>query len=80
MYGPRLCNEYMKELDAFVDFKKKYMLNNVRGNLCCPCKPCKNEKKYYTDDVFILISERAEAEGKEGSYEDYLSCFEYLQE
>jgi hypothetical protein len=26
------------------------------------------------------ISERAEAEGKEGSYEDHLSCLEDLQE
>jgi hypothetical protein len=51
MYGLRLCNEYLKGLDAFVDFTKKDMLDNVRGNLCCPCKHCKNEKKYHTDDV-----------------------------
>jgi hypothetical protein len=51
MYEPHLCNEYMKGLDAFVDFAKKYMLDNVRGNLCCPCKHCKIEKKYYIDDV-----------------------------
>jgi hypothetical protein len=51
MYGPRLCNEYMKGLDAFVDFVKKDMLDNVRGNLCCPCKHCKNEKKYRRDDM-----------------------------
>jgi hypothetical protein len=51
MYEPRLCNEYMKGLDAFVDFVKKDMLDNVRGNLCCPFKHCKNEKKYRTDDV-----------------------------
>jgi hypothetical protein len=38
MYRPRLCNEYIKWLDAFIDFMKKYMLDNVRGNLCCPCK------------------------------------------
>jgi hypothetical protein len=30
---------------------KKDMLDNVRGNLCFPCKPCKNEKKYRTNDV-----------------------------
>jgi hypothetical protein len=30
------------------------MLDNVRGNLCCPCKHCKNEKKYLTDDVLRL--------------------------
>jgi hypothetical protein len=51
MYGSRLCNEYMKELDAFVDFVKKDMLDNVRGNLSCPCKYYKNEKKYHADDV-----------------------------
>jgi hypothetical protein len=51
MYGPRLCNEYMKGLDAFVNFMKKDMLDNIRENLCCPCKHCKNEKKYCTDDV-----------------------------
>jgi hypothetical protein len=27
------------------------MLDNIRGNLCCPCKHCKNEKRYRTDDV-----------------------------
>jgi hypothetical protein len=35
----------------YIDFVKKDMLDNVRGNLCCPCKHCKNEKKYRTDDV-----------------------------
>jgi hypothetical protein len=55
MYGPRLCNEYIKGLDAFIDFVKKYMLDNVRGNLCCPCKHCKNEKKYCADDVLSHI-------------------------
>jgi hypothetical protein len=46
-----LCNEYIKELDAFIDFTKKDMLDNVRENLCYPCKHCKNEKKYRTYDV-----------------------------
>jgi hypothetical protein len=27
------------------------MLDNGRGNLCCPCKNCKNEKRYHADDV-----------------------------
>jgi hypothetical protein len=51
IYGSRLLNEYMKELDAFIDFTKKDVLDNIRGNLCCPCKNCKNEKKYGTYDV-----------------------------
>jgi hypothetical protein len=51
MYGPHLCNEYIKGLDAFIDFMKKDRLDNVRGNLCHPCKCCKNEKKYCTNDV-----------------------------
>jgi hypothetical protein len=51
MYGMRLCNEYINGLDAFIDFAKKDMLDNVRGDLCCPCKHCKNEKKYHIDDV-----------------------------
>jgi hypothetical protein len=51
MYGLRLCNEYTKGLAAFVDFVKKDMSYNVRGNLCCPCKYYKNERKYCTDDV-----------------------------
>jgi hypothetical protein len=51
MYGSRLCNEYIKGLAAFIYFMKKDMLDNVRGNLCCPCKHCKNEKKYRTYDV-----------------------------
>jgi hypothetical protein len=51
MYGPHLCNEYIKVVDAFMDFLMKDMLDNIRGNLCCPCKHCKNEKRYRTDDV-----------------------------
>jgi hypothetical protein len=51
MYGSCLCNEYSKELDAFIDFMKKDMLDNIRGNLYCPCKHCKDEKKYHTNDV-----------------------------
>jgi hypothetical protein len=51
MDGSRLCNEYTKVLDAFIDFVKKDMSINVRENLCCPCKHCKNEKKYGIDDV-----------------------------
>jgi hypothetical protein len=27
------------------------MLDNISGNLCCPCKHFKNEKTYHTDDV-----------------------------
>jgi hypothetical protein len=30
---------------------KKDMLDNIRGNLCCPYKYCKIEKKYHVDDV-----------------------------
>jgi hypothetical protein len=51
MYGPHLCNEYIKGLDAFIDFTKKDMLGNVRGNRCCPCKHFRSEKKYRADDV-----------------------------
>jgi hypothetical protein len=51
MYEPRLCNEYIKGVDVFINFAKKYMLDNIRGNLCCSCKCCKNEKRYCTDDV-----------------------------
>jgi hypothetical protein len=47
-----LCNEYIKGLDAFIDFTKKDMLDNVRVNLYCPCKYCTNENKYHADDVF----------------------------
>jgi hypothetical protein len=35
----------IKGLDAFIDFLKKDMLGNIRGNLYCPYKHCKNEKK-----------------------------------
>jgi hypothetical protein len=51
MYGPRICNEYIKEVDAFIDFMKKDMLDNIRGNIWCPSKHCKNEKRYRTGDV-----------------------------
>jgi hypothetical protein len=51
MYEPRLCNKYIKGLDAFIDFTKKDMLDNVRGNIYCPCKHYKNKKKYRADDA-----------------------------
>jgi hypothetical protein len=52
MYRSDLCNKYIKGLDAFIDFMKNDMLDNVRGNLCCLCKHCRNnEKKYHIDDV-----------------------------
>jgi hypothetical protein len=38
-------------VDAFINFTKKDMLDNVRGNLCCPRKHCNNEKRYRIDDV-----------------------------
>jgi hypothetical protein len=65
MYGSRLCNEYMKGLDAFVNFMKKDILDNIRGSIYCPCKYCKNKKKYHTDDMLMshLI--------KHGFMEDY---------
>jgi hypothetical protein len=65
MYGSRLCDEYIKGVDAFIDFMKKDMLDNIRENICCPCKHCKNEKRYHTDGVLrsYLI--------KHGFKEDY---------
>jgi hypothetical protein len=53
MYGPRLCNEYIKGVDAFIDFVKKDMLDNIRGNLYCPYKYCKNDKRYRTDNMLM---------------------------
>jgi hypothetical protein len=29
------------------------MVDNIRGFICCPCKHCKNEKKYRLDDVLM---------------------------
>jgi hypothetical protein len=60
MYGSCLCNEYIKGVDAFIDFVKKDMLDNIRGNLCCPYKHCRNEKRYHIDDVLMshLIKHR----------------------
>jgi hypothetical protein len=74
MYGSRLSNDYMKGLDAFVDFVKKDILDNVRGNLCCPYKYCKNENKYHTDDV--LRSHMI----KHGFMEDYRRWNKYGEE
>jgi hypothetical protein len=50
MSRPHLCIEYIKGLDTFINFMKKDMLDNVRGNLCCPYKHFKNEKNR-TNDV-----------------------------
>jgi hypothetical protein len=65
MYGLRLCNEYINGVDAFINFVKKDMSDNIRGNICCPYKHCKNEKRYHTDDV--LMSDLI----KHGFMEDY---------
>jgi hypothetical protein len=74
MYEPCLCNEYIKGTVAFIDFTKKDMLNNIRGNLCCPCKHYKNEKRYHTYDVLRshLI--------KHGFIEDYRCWNKYGEE
>jgi hypothetical protein len=53
MYEPRLSNEYINRLDAFINFTKKYMVDNGRGFICYPCKHCKNEKKYRSGDVLM---------------------------
>jgi hypothetical protein len=45
MYDSHFYNEYINVLDAFINFVKKDMLDNIRGYLCCPCKHCKNDKK-----------------------------------
>jgi hypothetical protein len=37
MYGPRLCSEYMKGLDAFVYFAKKDKLAQMMHLLICQC-------------------------------------------
>jgi hypothetical protein len=74
MYGPCLCNEYIKWVDAFINFTKKDMLQNIRGNICCPYKYCKNEKGYHSDDVLRshLI--------KHGFMEDYRCCNKHEEE
>jgi hypothetical protein len=51
MYGSRLCNEHIKGVDAFINFAKKDILDNIRVDICCLCKHCKNEKRYHRDDV-----------------------------
>jgi hypothetical protein len=50
------------------------MLDSVIGNLCCPCKHCKNEKKYRTYDVLTspLI--------KYGFMEDYRCWNKHAEE
>jgi hypothetical protein len=65
MYGPCLSNEYVNVLDAFINFTKKDMVDNRRCLIYCPCKQCKNEKKYHLVDVLrkYLI--------KHGFKEDY---------
>jgi hypothetical protein len=46
LYGPHLCNEYIKGVDAFIDFVKIDMLDNNRGNL------------YWTtlEEIFIVLT------------------------
>jgi hypothetical protein len=41
----------IKGVDAFIDFTKKDMLDNIRENICYPYKHCKNEKRYHTNDM-----------------------------
>jgi hypothetical protein len=66
MYGSGLCNEYIKGLDAFIDFTKKDILDNNKGNLCCPCKHCKNEKKYLIKHGFMEDYQCWNKHGEEG--------------
>jgi hypothetical protein len=74
MYVPCLCTEYIKGLVAIINFTKKDMLDNVRGNICCPYKHCKNDKKYHIDDVLKsnLI--------QDGFMEDYRCWNKYGEE
>jgi hypothetical protein len=51
MSKPHLCNEYIKGLDALINFMKKDTLDNVRWNLYCPCKRYETEEKYRAYDV-----------------------------
>jgi hypothetical protein len=51
IYGPPLSNEYINGLDAFINLVKKDMVDNNICFICCPCKHCKNEKKYRSDDM-----------------------------
>jgi hypothetical protein len=53
---------------------KKDMLDNIRGNIYCPYKHCKNEKRYRIDDVLrsYLI--------KHGFMEDYRCWNKYGEE
>jgi hypothetical protein len=71
MYEPCLSNEYINGSDAFVNFVKKDMVDNGSGFICCPCKHCKNEQKYHSDDVLRthLI--------KHGFREDYRCCYKH---
>jgi hypothetical protein len=50
------------------------MLDNIRGNICCPYKHYKNEKRYCTDDVLMshLI--------KHGFMEDYPCWNKHVEE
>jgi hypothetical protein len=50
---PYLCNEYIKWVDTFIDLEKKDMLDNIRGNICCLGKHCKNEKRHRTNDMLM---------------------------
>jgi hypothetical protein len=74
MYGSRICDEYIKGLDAFINFAKKDILDNVRGNLCFPCKYCENKKIYRTNDMLMshLI--------KHGFMEDYRCWNKYRED
>jgi hypothetical protein len=65
MYGLCLCNEYIKEVDAFIDFTKKDMLDNIRENICCHCKHCKNEVTFDQAWIHGGLS-MLEKHGKEG--------------
>jgi hypothetical protein len=51
MYGPRLCKEFMDGVEAFIKNAKKYMVDNGIQYLYCPCKNCKNEKRYLQEHV-----------------------------
>jgi hypothetical protein len=45
MYELHLCIEYMKGVDAFINFTKKDMLDSIRGNLLLSLETLQNKKR-----------------------------------
>ena len=46
-----LSDEYLKGVKNFIDVARKDQVDNNKSFIYCPCKDCKNEKKFFLSEM-----------------------------